>query len=107
MAFDTARLEKIWGGGGVAGISGYAYVTDGTDTLGSCEESGYFHNVDDFVNFRVGDEIKVWVPGTETDLTNAELKAIVDYGVIIVMSVSTAGVVDCSADMLAGTLTYT
>ncbi len=106
MAFDKARLEKIWGGGGVAGISGYHYVTDGSDTVATVEESGYMNNADDDLNLRVGDRIQITVPGTQTDISN-ELKQIVDIGEVVVMSVSTAGVVDCSADTNATTLTYT
>jgi len=95
------------GGGGVAGTSWYEYITDGTDTVASCTASGYFNNADDLLNFRVGDTISIIVPGTQTDLTNGELKQIVDVGKVIVMSVSAAGVVDCSADYEATTLTYT
>ncbi len=106
MAFDSARLQKMAGGGGAAGLSWYQYVTDGTDTLATCEEDGYFNNTDDNLNLRVGDMIYIVVPGTQAGLTNAELKQVVDMGIIVVMAIA-SGAVDCSADMLAGTLTYT
>lgn len=106
MAFDKARLECTYSGGGVAGISYYHYVTDGTDTVGTVEESGFMNNADDDLNLRVGDEIKITVPGTQTDVSQ-ELKEIADVGKVIVMSVSSAGVVDTSADIDATTLTYT
>ncbi len=108
MAFDVTRLQKIWGGGGTNGISGYHYTTDGSDTVSSCTGIGYFNNDDDLVKFRVGDEIKICVPGTQTDLTNGELKQVVDVGKTIVARVIAAtGEVECTADIEATTVVYT
>ena len=109
MAFSAKNLQKLSGGGGAAGTSQYEYTTNGTDTVATVTESGYFNNADDFLNLRVGDRILITVPGTQaldTDRGNM-FKQIVDVGSTMVMSVSTAGVVNCSADFEATTLTYT
>lgn len=106
MAFDKARLEMVGGGGGVAGVVYYHYITDGTDTVSDMEVSGFINNTDDDVNLRVGDRIDITVPGTQTAVSNG-LKQIVDIGKCIVMSVGSTGIVDLSADIEATTLTYT
>ncbi len=108
MAFDTARLQMMCGGGGVAGTSWYEYITNGTDTVANCVAPGYFNNDDDFVKFRVGDRINIIVPGTQSVLTNAELKQIVDVGATYVaLVVASTGIVHCTADVEGTTVSYT
>ena len=108
MAFDTARLQLMGGGGGVAGTSHYQYITDGTDTVGTCTTIGFFNNLDDFIKLRVGDVIEIIVPGTQALEDNGSLKSIVDVGKTIVARViDSTGEVECTADYEATTITYT
>lgn len=106
MAFSASRLTDRGLLDGVTGAREYHYLTDGTDTVATCEESGYFNNTDDKQNFQPGSRIKITVPGTQTGVP--PLKQIVDVGEVVVMSVnSTTGAVDCSADIQSVTVTYT
>ena len=84
MAFDTANLTLLGDGNGFG-----LYRYDTTDTAVTVDADGYFNNVDDAVNLRVGDIIKlvIWATAVRTG-------TIADYDEVVVNSVSAAGVVD-------------
>ena len=94
MAYTAGGLSLI---SSVNGFGLYRY--DSLDTLADVDGSGYFNNADDNLKLGAGDIIHVfdWDTAVRTG-------TIADMGTFIVMTVSAAGVVDLSNDMLAGTL---
>ena len=94
MAYTAGGLSQI---SSVNGLGLYRY--DSLDALADVDGSGYFNNSDDSINLRVGDIIHVfdWDTAVRTG-------TVADMGTFIVMTVSAAGVVNLSNDMLAGTL---
>lgn len=93
MAYTAGNLVQMAEGNGY-GI----YRYDSTDAIATVDGSGYFNNSDDNLNLHVGDIIHVVTWDTVRTGTPS------DYGIFMVMTVSAAGVVDLSNDMLAGTL---
>lgn len=94
MAFDSSELTLI---GSHNGYGLYRYDT--TDGLTTVDGSGYMNNSDDDLNLAVGDiiEVVVWATAVRTGTISA-------VGRMIVVSVSAAGVVDLSNDLLGATL---
>jgi len=76
------------------------YRYDTLDTLATVDGSGYFNNSDDDINLAVGDmiEVVVWTTAVRSG-------TVADVGRHIVVSVSAAGVVDLSDDLLSATVT--
>lgn len=73
---------------------------DTMDALTTVDGSGYFNNADDDLKLSVGDliDVVVWDTAVRTGTIN-------DVGLVVVVSVSTAGVVDTSNDLLGATVT--
>ena len=94
MAAIAADLKLMAQGRGVAN-----YRYDTLDASATIDASGYFNNADDALNLRVGDMID-HVQWTTTTYTGT----VADVGLHIVLSVSAAGVVDLSNDLLGATL---
>lgn len=97
MAYTAGNLAQV---GHANGFGLYRYDT--TDALTVVDGSGYFNNSDDDLNLAVGDVIEVVVWGTAV-----RTGTIAGVGRVIVVSVSAAGVVDTSNDLLGATLTDT
>lgn len=94
MAVDASNLALI------SSVNGYGlYRYDTTDALTTVDGSEYFNNSDEVLNLAVGDmiEVVVWDTAVRTGTINT-------VGRMIVLSVSAAGVVDLSNDLLGVTL---
>jgi len=95
MAFIAADLKLL---AQAAGFGLYRYDT--LDALIVVDGSGYMNNSDDTINMRTGDEVRVVVwstaIGDEDDLS--------EVGLMVVKSVSAAGVVDLTNDLLGATI---
>ena len=97
MAYTAGNLVLMAHGNG---FNQYRYDT--LDTALTVDTSGYYNNNDDDLKLAVGDiiDLVVWATavrtGTISDITNH-----------IVVSVSAAGVVDLSDDLLGATLADT
>ncbi len=91
MAYVPGNLSLV---SSVNGFGLYRY--DSTDTVATVDGSGYFNNADDDLNLAVGDfiDVVVWATAVRSG-------TISDVGKVIVLSVSAAGVVDCSDDLVA------
>jgi hypothetical protein len=96
MAYTAGNLALVSHGNG---FNRYRYDT--TDALTDVDASGYFNNSDDTLKLQVGDLIDVVVWDTVRTGTPS------DVGLVIVLSVSAAGVVDTSNDLLGATVTDT
>jgi hypothetical protein len=94
MAYDGDYMTLT---GSHNGFGTYRYDT--LDALTDVDGSGYFNNSDDDLNLAVGDiiDVVVWSTAVRTG-------TIADVGKVIVVSVSAAGVVDCSNDLLGATV---
>lgn len=94
MAVNTDNLALLQSANG---FNLFRYDTD--DAATSVDTSGYFNNSDDDINMAVGDVILlvVWASAVRTS-------TISDVAIHIVVSVSSAGVVDLSADLLGATV---
>ena len=95
MAFIGSDLLQIDNGGGFG-----LYRYDTLDPLATVDGSGYFNNSDDDIQLRVGDiiDVVVWTTAVRTGTIN-------DVGKVIVMTVTAAGVVDVSDDLLGASVT--
>ena len=81
--------------------NGYGeYRYDTLDAATDVDASGYFNNSDDTLNLAVGDliDVVVWLSALRSG-------TISDVSLHIVVSVSAAGVVDLSNDLLSATVT--
>lgn len=94
MAYTAGNLSPIGDGNGFVN-----YRYDTTDALTDVDGSGYFDNSDDDLNLAVGDLIAVVVWSTAV-----RTGTISGVGLHVVVSVSAAGVVDLSNDLLGATL---
>ena len=94
MAYTAGNLALL---SHANGFNLFRYDT--TDALTDVDASGYFNNVDDTLNLKVGDIIEVIVWDTVRTGTPS------DVGRLVVLSVSAAGVVDTSNDLLGATVT--
>lgn len=94
MAYTAGNLSLV---SHVNGFNLFRYDT--TDALTDVDASGYFNNSDDDLIMQVGDIIEVVVWDTVRTGTPS------DVGRLVVLSVSAAGVVDCSNDLLGATVT--
>jgi len=95
MAYTAGNLTLL------NSANGYGlYRYDTTDALTDVDGDGYFNNSDDDLDLRVGDiiDVVVWSTAVRTG-------TISDVGKVIVLSVSAAGVVDTSNDLLGATVT--
>lgn len=94
MAVDVSNLAQV---SSVNGFGLYRYDT--LDALTTVDGAEYFNNSDEVVNLAVGDiiEVVVWATAVRTGTISA-------VGRLIVVSVSAAGVVDLSNDLLGATL---
>lgn len=95
MAYTAGGLALI---SSVNGFGLYRY--DSLDAATIVDGSGYFNNADDDLNMAVGDLI--WVYDWATAVRSG---TITDVSLHVVTSVSAAGVVDVSDDMLGATVT--
>ena len=97
MAYAIQGLKLI------APISpGYnTYRYDTLDAPTAVDASGYFNNADDDLNLAVGDMI--WAYDWDTAIGSGG--TIADVSMHVVVSVSGAGVVDLSNDLLSATVT--
>lgn len=95
MAYAAGNLTLM---GSHNGYGHYRYDT--TDAATAVDASGYFNNADDTLNLAVGDiiELVVWATAVRTG-------TISDVAKHIVVSVSAAGIVDLSNDLLSATVT--
>lgn len=94
MAADVSELTNM---GSHNGYNMYRYDT--TDTSAAVDASGYFNNADDDLNVNVGDI--VWLVVWTTAVRSGTIS---DVAMHIVVSVSAAGVVDLSDDLLSATV---
>jgi hypothetical protein len=94
MAYTAGNLVLT---GSHNGYGRYRYDT--TDASTAVDASGYFDNSDDDLNLAVGDiiDVVVWATAVRTG-------TISDVAQHIVVSVSAAGVVDLSDDLLGATV---
>ena len=94
MAYTAGNLTLV---SSTNGFGLYRYDT--TDALTTVDGDGYFNNDDDDLNLAVGDviEVVVWSTAVRTGTIST-------VGRVIVLSVSAAGVVDVSNDLLGATL---
>lgn len=94
MAYVAGNLAHV---GQANGFNRYRYDT--TDASTAVDASGYFNNSDDTLNLAVGDliDVVVWSTAVRTG-------TISDVALHIVVSVSAAGVVDTSDDLLGATV---
>jgi protein involved in polysaccharide export with SLBB domain len=97
MAYAKANMTLK---GSHNGYGDYRYDT--TDTAVTVDTSAYFNNSDDSLNLAVGDTIEVVVWGTAV-----RSGTIADVENHIVVSVSSAGVVDISDPLNATTIADT
>jgi len=95
MAYTAGNLTLK---GSHNGYGEYRYDT--TDAATAVDASGYFNNADDDLNLAVGDiiDVVVWTTAVRSG-------TISDVSQHIVVSVSAAGVVDLSNDLLSATVT--
>ena len=93
MAFDASNLVLI---SSANGFGRYRYDT--TDTLTTIEVAGYFNNVDDVVNFGIGDTIEavVWVTAVRAGTVSI-------FGQLVVTQIDNAGALTTD-DGLLGTV---
>lgn len=97
MAYDSSNLTLLGSGNG---FSHYRYDTLDAET--TVRVDGYINNSDDDANIAVGDiiDVVVWATAVRTG-------TISDVTRHIVVSVSAAGAVDLSDDLLGATLADT
>lgn len=97
MAYVAGNLVLMATGNG---YSHYRYDTD--DAASAVDASGYFNNSDDDLNMVKGDiiDVVVWTSAVRTS-------DISDVSKHIVVSVSAAGVVDLSNDLLVAAVSDT
>lgn len=99
MALNLPQGLRLLGTSNQPGFNVYRY--DSLDATTLVDASGYFNNADDDLNLAVGDIIDVvdWATAVGAGGT---ITAVAKH---IVVSVSAAGVVDLSNDLLGATLT--
>ena len=89
MAYVAANMALL---NSVNGFSLYRYDTDDASIV--VDAGGYFNNTDDSLNLAVGDIIEVvsWTTAVRTGTVN-------DVSRLVVLTVDSAGAVNCSDDI--------